>query len=130
MRNTFLEKLGLLVLLVVGLALPSLANTISSQGFSPDRGSRSHHDSSDDIQNSEGPGINTLSGDTHFRPSRYSTFNSTQDDDVVIPPTLNTNGPLADNPLAPDVPADPVPEPSTIMFLAPAAIGLFKKFRH
>jgi hypothetical protein len=128
MWKTILKKLGLCTSLVVGLALPSMANTLPSHDFNPDRDTRNHRESSDDVTN---PSAN--SGDSLFRPGRHNSFQSddnNDNDDVVLPPTTNDlSGPLAENPLVPDAPADQVPEPGTIMLVAPAVIGLFKKFR-
>lgn len=122
MRNTSLEKLELIAL-VVGLALPSMADSLPSNGFSPDRDSRYHRDSTDlsDSVTSNNAGY---TGDSQFRPGRGSSFNVVLN---VSPPANDESGPLADNPL--DAPADQVPEPSTLLLLGPAVIGVLRKLQ-
>jgi hypothetical protein len=125
MRITLLHKLGMAALLIGGLALPCMANTLPSSQFSPDRDARFHRDSSDDVQSID----SQVSGGNLFRPSRHSSFDLLQDDDVVIPNTNDLDAPNANNPPPPDAPTEPVPEPGTVLLMAPATLGLWTKFR-
>jgi hypothetical protein len=117
---------GLLVALL--LALPVAANTLPVQQFTPDRDGRSHryvetdsqqavNDLDDVIQNS---GEGSL-----FRPSRNSLFSL---NDVELP-SNDGNVKTANNLTAPDAPTEPVPEPGTLLLIAPAALGVLQKIR-
>jgi hypothetical protein len=126
MRITSVRTLGLSALLLVGLALPAVANTLHHHEFSPDRDSRYIRDTSPDIQNPD----SSHEGGSMFRPGRHNSFNIIQDDDdVVVPPDGNPDTISQADPTVPDVPTEPVPEPGTMLLMAPAALGLWKKFR-
>ncbi len=115
---------------MAGMSLPLLADIVPSHQITPDRGGRSHRELPDDSQhfvNNQNNVIQNSGGDL-FRPGRNSFVNVNVDDDVELP--SNDAGVVtAANPLAPDAPVDPVPEPGTFLLIAPAALGLLKRFR-
>ena len=108
--------------------MPALANTLRQNEFSPDRDERYHRDISDDFQNDEGQNSDgPSSSGSLFRPGRHNSFSTTQDDgDIDIP---NDGGPISQDPPVPNAPTEPVPEPGTMLLMAPAVLGLWKKFR-
>ena len=119
---------GLLLALV--LTLPLAANTLPVQQFTPDRDGRSHRYTDLDSQqfvNDNHNVIQNSGGGDLFRPGRNGSLNNV-DDNVNLPPNEDDER-TANNPAAPDVPADQVPEPSTLLLVAPAALGFLRKFR-
>jgi hypothetical protein len=119
---------GLLVALVV--SLPMSANTLPVHMI-PDRDGRSHRYTDPDSQQSGNDKNNIIqnSGGDLFRPGRNSLVNLNVTDDDVELPSNEVDVKTANSPAAPDVPTDQVPEPATLLLVAPAALGLLKKFR-
>ena len=127
MRMTAL-KLVVGASLALIFSLPLAADTLHSHQFTPDRDGRSHRDMSHDFDQSVNDQNNVIqnSGGDLFRPGRNSFVN--MDDDVELP-SNDGNVKTANNPTAPDVPTEPVPEPATLLLVVPAALGVLRKFR-
>jgi len=115
---------GFLITLV--LTLSSAANTLPVQ-FNPDRDGRTHRYTESDPPQFVNDRNNVIqnSGGDQFRPGRNSSFNLNDDMDL---PSNEGDVRTANNPAAPDVPTE-VPEPSTLLLMAPAALGFLRKFR-
>jgi hypothetical protein len=112
-------------------SLPLAADTLHSHQFTPDRDERSHRDMSQDSDQSQNNQNNVIQNSGNlFRPGRNSFINlNVEDDDDVVLPSDQGDIKTANNPTAPDAPADPVPEPGTFLLIAPAALGVLNKFR-
>ena len=121
------------VKLVVGMSLsllfilPATADSMQSHQFTPDREGRSHTGMALGSEEHDGNVFECPPGNFQFRPGR-PVFMQMINDDVNLPPQ-DTDVPTANNPLVPDVPTAPVPEPGTLLLIAPAALGLLNKFR-
>lgn len=129
MSNTAL-KFVLGSLLSIMVALPLAADTLSCHQFNPDRDGRTQRFIPGDFEDSD---LNTVENPTFpgpggffFRPDRVITFGQVEEIELPIYPT---DPKTANNPTLPDTPTAPVPEPGTLLLIAPAVLGVLKKIR-
>jgi hypothetical protein len=133
-------------LAVMGLflfsSIPAAASHIGPDGIELNRGIRGH-----EFEDHNGPteytGSNPFTGGKHppMRPDRPNQFVVNHDDDQTICDDDSPNDHTGvqnptpfegdDNPTLPneDTPTAPVPEPTTLALMAPAVLGLVRKFR-